>query len=422
MSTFTQARPTGRTLDDTFKPRLISGRLALVFLAAFCTLTSFYLMLSVTPMYAVSAGAGGAGAGLVTGVLLLAGVAAELAASGLMRRYGSRAVFALGAALLGAPALALLTSASLVTIAAVSLVRGLGFGLTAVVTGALVAELVPRERRGEGLGLFGVVACLPAVVALPAGVWLAGHAGFAVVIAITAAAALAPLTALPWLSGAADRRRRAAGGSAEQPPEQPAGLLAGLRRGELLRPSLIFAATTVSAGVVVAFLPLAAGVSGDAAAAGLFVQAVTSTISRWLAGRHGDRHGHARLLIPGLVIASAGMTVMIWVASPAAVIVGMCLFGTGFGICQNVTFALMIDRVAESGYGMASALWNLAYDAGYRAGPVALGALVVHTGYPAVFALAAALMLTALWPAWRDRSASGRGPAPILSCRWDKAG
>lgn len=178
----------------------------------------------------------------------------------------------------------------------------------------------------------------------------------------------------------------------------------------------------MSAGVVVAFLPLAAGVAGDVAAAGLFVQAVTSTISRWLAGRHGDRHGHARLLIPGLVIASAGMTVMIWVASPAAVVVGMCLFGSGFGICQNVTFALMIDRVAESGYGMASALWNLAYDAGYGAGPVALGVLVVHTGYPAVFALAAALMLTALWPAWRDRSASGSGPAPVLSCQWDKAG
>jgi MFS family permease len=166
----------------------------------------------------------------------------------------------------------------------------------------------------------------------------------------------------------------------------------------------------VSAGVVVAFLPLAVGVSGNIAAAGLFVQAVTSTVGRWLAGRHGDRHGHARLLIPGLVLASAGMTVMIWVANPAAVIVGMCLFGAGFGISQNATFALMIDRVPASGYGMASALWNLAYDAGYGAGPAALGVLLVHTGYPAVFALTAVLMLAALVPAWRDRSAGGHGP------------
>ena len=63
------------------------------------------------------------------------------------------------------------------------------------------------------------------------------------------------------------------------------------------------------------------------------------------------------------------MVTMIWLASPAAVIAGMCLFGIGFGICQNATFALMIDRMPPSGVGTASALWNLAYDAGYGAGP-----------------------------------------------------
>ena len=114
----------------------------------------------------------------------------------------------------------------------------------------------------------------------------------------------------------------------------------------------------MSAGVVAAFLPLAAGVSGSAAAAGLFAQAVTSTVSRWWAGRHGDRHGHARLLVPGLLTSAAGMTLLIWVTAPAALIAGMCLFGIGFGITQNATFALMIDRAPASGYGTASALWN----------------------------------------------------------------
>ena len=43
---------------------MLSGPLALVFLAEFCALTSFYLLLSVTPMYAAGTGAGSAGAGL----------------------------------------------------------------------------------------------------------------------------------------------------------------------------------------------------------------------------------------------------------------------------------------------------------------------------------------------------------------------
>ena len=385
----------------TPRTRLISGRLALALLSSFGALTSFYLLLSVTPMYAVSAGAGSAEAGVVTGSLMLATVLAEFASARLMRRYGYRRVFAAGGVLLGGPALALLGPHSVIAIVAVSITRGVGFGLNTVVIGALVATALPPGRRGEGIGLAGVVACLPAIVALPSGVWLAENTGYAVVIAITAVSALAPLAAIPWLARPADGREEADAG-----PAQPAGLLTSLRSGGQLRPSLVFAATTVSAGVVASFLPLAAGVSGGVAALGLLVQAVASTASRWWAGRYGDRHGHAGLLVPGLLTAAAGMTLLIWVTAPVALITGMCLFGIGFGISQNATFAVMIDRAPVSGYGTVSALWNLAYDAGYGAGPAVFGVFVVYTGYPAAFALTGMLMLAALVPAIRDRTAA----------------
>jgi MFS family permease len=413
MSTLTSAGPRHSSSNGTRGSigtpggRILSGPLALVFLSEFCALTSFYLLLSVTPMYAAAAGAGSAGAGLVTSVLLLGTVAAELAAPVLMRRYGYWALLAAGALLLGVPALALLPGGSLASMVAVSVVRGLGFGLCTVITGALTAVLLPPERRGEGLGLFGVVATAPGIVALPGGVWLAGHAGMATVVVVAAATAVVPLTAFPWLSG------RTAPRTAEAAPAdtgRPDGLLAGLRQGGQLRPFLIFAASTVAAGVVVSFLPLATGVSGNVAAAGLLVQALTATISRWWAGRHGDRTGYARLLVPALAIASLGMIAMIWLASPVAVIGGMCLFGIGFGIAQNATFALMIDRMPPSGLGTASALWNLAYDAGYGAGPVLFGVLVGHTGYPAAFALTASLMLAALPAARRERATAATSP------------
>ena len=396
MSTMTQTLNQGRPLLVT-RPRLVTGRFAAALLASFGALTSFYLLLSVTPMYAVSAGAGSAAAGLVTGSLMLTTVLAEFASSRLMGRYGYRAVFAAGVLLLGGPVPALLAPHSLIIIVAVSILRGFGFGLATVVTGALVASSVPPERRGEGIGLAGVVACVPAIVALPSGVWLAQNTGYAVVIAITAVSALAPLAVVRWLGGPAGPEAEA--GTAQ------GGLLTSLRSAGQLRPAVIFAATTVSAGVVASFLPLAAGVPAGVAALGLFAQAVTATASRWWAGRRGDRHGHAGLLIPGLLIASAGMTSLIWVPAPAVVIAGMCLFGIGFGITQNATFALMIDRAPASGYGTASALWNLAYDAGYGAGPMVFGVFVVHTGYPAAFALTGLLILAALLPAVRDRAA-----------------
>jgi len=392
MTTMTQtehpARParsvrTGRTAHSgrpAPRTRLVSGRLALLLMSSFGALTSFYLLLSVTPMYVVSAGAGTAEAGVVTGSLMLATVLAELASARLLRRYGYRTVFAAGALLLGGPALALLAPHNLVTIVAVSIARGIGFGLDTVVIGALVATALPPDRRGEGIGLAGAVACVPAIVALPSGVWLAGNFGYTVVIAITAASALAPLAAAPWLSGPAGRQTEAG-------PAPQAGLLASLRSGGQLRPSLVFAATTVSAGVVASFLPLAAGVSGGTAALGLFAQAVASTVSRWWAGRHGDRHGHAGLLVPGLLTAAAGMSTLIWVADPA----------------------VLIERAPVSGYGTVSALWNLAYDAGYGAGPAVFGVFVAYTGFPAAFAVTGMLMLAALVPAARHRAPGGHG-------------
>jgi len=397
MSTLTQTLSPVRSLPVS-RPRLVTGRFAAALLASFGALTSFYLLLSVTPMYAVSAGAGSAGAGLVTGSLMLTTVLAEFASSRLMRRYGYRAVFAAGALLLGGPVPALLAPHSMVTIVAVSILRGFGFGLSTVVVGALVAWSVPPERRGEGIGLAGVVACVPAIVALPSGVWLAQNTGYAVVIAITAVSALAPLAAVRWLGGPAGPETGPEAGTAQ------AGLAASLRSAGQLRPVVIFGATTVSAGVVASFLPLAAGVPAGVAALGLFAQAVTATASRWWAGRRGDRHGHARLLIPGLLIATAGMTSLIWVPAPAVVIAGMGVFGIGFGITQNVTFALLIDRAPASGYGTASALWNLAYDAGYGAGPIMFGVFVARTGYPVAFALTGLLILIALLPAVRDRA------------------
>jgi hypothetical protein len=81
------------------------------------------------------------------------------------------------------------------------------------------------------------------------------------------------------------------------------------------------------------------------------------------------------------------------------VIAGAAVFGLGFGVTQNATQTLMYDRVAESGYGAVSAMWNLAYDGGMRLAAAGFGVLAIRTGYPAAFALTAALMSAVLLPA-----------------------
>jgi MFS family permease len=391
MSTLTQAQP------GTAAPvRLLSVPLAVTFLAEFTSLTSFFLLLSVMPMLAAAAGAGSSTAGMITGSLLLGTVAAEAVATAAIRRFGSRMVLAAGVVLLGAPALAMIAREPVAVMVSVSLVRGFGFGLCGVVTGALTAKLLPAERRGEGLGLLGLVSGVPAIVALPAGVWLAGHHLAAAAAAMAAIVALLPLVAIRWLPGGREERRAA--GAGRRPGTRGSGRLGGAA----LRLPLIFAAATVAAGVVDSFLPIAKGMPSNLASAALLVQAITATLSRWQAGKRGDRYGHARLLIPALVVAALGMAAMMALGSPVVIFAGMALFGAGFGVIENATFALMIEQLPEA---KASALWNLAYDAGYGAGPAVFGLICVRTGYPAAFALTSALILTVVPVALRERKA-----------------
>ena len=391
MSTLTQARPAP---GNDAPSRLLSLPLALTFLAEFTSLTSFFLLLSVLPMLAAAAGASSSGAGLITGSLLLGTVIAEAAAATGIRRFGYRTTLAAGAVLLGAPALALLPRESQAVMMSVSFVRGLGFGLCGVTTGALTATLLPPGRRGEGLGLLGIVSGVPAVVALPAGVWLAGHHLAAAVAAMAAAAGLLPLTTIRWLPGRGNGRGEAHGIPAARTRRAP---------GAGLRLPLIFAACTIAAGVLDSFLPIAKGVPSSLSSAALLVSALTATLSRWQAGRHGDRYGHARLLIPALTVAALGMTAMVWLASPVLVFASMVLFGAGFGVIENATFALLIEQRPEAS---ASTLWNFAYDAGYGGGPAVFGLFAARTGYPAAFALTGILVLAVIPAARRERRAT----------------
>src|SRR5262249_60619131 len=88
--------PPRRPTPAPRRNRLVSLPLALVFLSSAATLTSFYLLLSVTPMFAAASGASGAGAGLVTGLPMLASVLAEGVAPALMARLGGRGRLAAG--------------------------------------------------------------------------------------------------------------------------------------------------------------------------------------------------------------------------------------------------------------------------------------------------------------------------------------
>ncbi|TCJ15880.1 MFS transporter [Rubrobacter taiwanensis] len=357
---------------------------ARLFLTALAAFSGGFLLLSVVPLYAARPDGGGPAAGLATGAFMLSTVSAQLAMPWLLPRTGYRTAMALGLIFLGLPAFLYLWTQSLASLLAVTLVRGLGFGIVTVVGSAAVADLFPAGRRGEGIGLYGIAVGLPALFCLPLGVWLAGAAGFGPVFLLGAAA---PLLGLLAAAGISIRTPEARTGNGH--------VLRGMGRRALLLPTATFTSVTIAAGVVITFLPLAASGTGSAAA-GLFCMGAASTAARWWAGRFGDRHGPQRLLLPGLLVASAGMLILaLSGASATALAGGALLFGAGYGTMQNATLAVMFDRVPPGEYGLASTLWNVAFDAGTGLGAASFGFIVEAAGFGPAFALSAALMILA---------------------------
>jgi predicted MFS family arabinose efflux permease len=356
----------------------------LTLFASFFAMIGFYLLLSVVPLYAEEAGGGSSGAGLATAVFMFSTVFAQAWMPRVLARFGYRAVLAAGLLLLGLPAFLYVPFGEVPAILAVTLARGAGFGVAIVVLAALVVRLAPPARRGEALGLYGVVLTLPTIFCSALGLWLVESFGYDLVFLIGASAPLLGFIAALGISSPDERGERAG-----------TGLLSGLRRGPLLRIFLLFASCTATSGVVVTFLPLAAPGPGlFSAATALLLLGVASTFFRWWAGRFGDRRDARLLLAPGLVCAALGM--FAFSLEGFALLGGALLFGAGFGTLQNATLLLTMQRVPKTEYGLGSTLWNLAFDAGTGAGAFVFGFVVGAAGFFWSFCIGAALLIAAL--------------------------
>jgi predicted MFS family arabinose efflux permease len=366
---------------------LLTRPVILLTLTAFAALFGFQLLLSVVPLYADEAGGGSSGAGLATAAFMLSTVLTQIQMPRVLGRYGYRRALAAGLLFLGIPALFYIYAQTLAPILAVTLVRGVGFGIVTVVFAALIVELAPSGRRGEALGLLGIAITLPTIFCNALGLWLTGRFGYEIVFLL---GGFTPLLGLGMVIGIRSAAPSKIGGE-----EGGAGFFAGLKRPPLRRIFLLFATTTMAAGVVVTFLPLAIPGSGAfSAVSALLVVGVASTASRWWAGRFGDRRDPRLLLTPGLLACAIGMAGL--PLGGVVLIGGAVLFGIGFGLLQNSTLILMMGRVSKSEYGLGSTLWNAAFDAGTGIGAFSFGFVISAVGFSLSFLICSTLVASAL--------------------------
>jgi MFS family permease len=364
----------------------------------FAGFSGYAVLLPTAPLWAVHGGAGTGGAGMVNGVLLLFTVLTQLFVPPALRRFGWGPVLVVGMVLLGVPAASYALSDSLGPVLALSAVRGVGFGVLTVTGSAAVAALVDPARRGEAIGVYGLAVALPNLVLLPAGPWIAQNVGFPVVFAISAL----PLAGIPAAlrlardlhATAPDLLHLTADPAADHDREG-----AAYRR--LLRPMLLLLSVTLAGGAALTFVPQM--VSGELlAAAGLLLMGVVAAVGRWRVGVLADRHGAQPFLWPLVLLTGASSLLVAWAVVDtgetrvAAFLLAVTALGLAYGALQNLTLVVAFAVVTRRHHNLASAVWNVGFDAGTALGSVVVGLVAARASFSTAFVVVAALAVAVL--------------------------
>jgi predicted MFS family arabinose efflux permease len=374
--------------------------------------SGYALLLTVAPLWAVHGGASTAGSGLVNGVLLTFTVLTQLLVPRALRTFGWGPVLTVGLLLMGVPGALHSVSDMLGVVLALSAVRGVGFGVLTVTGSAAVAALVGERSRGEAIGVYGLAVAVPNLVLLPAGPWIAESAGYVAVFTLSAL----PLVGIPAGLRLASALHRSApdldpGTVAEHDPGDPES--AAYRR--LLRPMLLLMAVTLAGGAVLTFTPQMLD-SASVAAGGLFLMGLSAALSRWRAGVLADRYGAERFLVPLVPLTGAGMALVSWSVAAsdgtrvASFLAAMLLVGLCYGALQNLTLLVSFTAVSRRHHNLASAVWNVGFDAGTALGSVAVGAIAQLTSFATAFLVAGMVAVATLPLALRRPAAVATEP------------
>jgi EmrB/QacA subfamily drug resistance transporter len=104
-----------------------------------------------------------------------------------------------------------------------------------------------------------------------------------------------------------------------------------------------------------------------------------------LAGKLGDRYGHRRLFVAGLVVFAIASVGIATVGTTAGVIGFRVLQGVGAALLMPQTLALLRATFPREKFGMAVGIWGGVSSIAIAAGPTVAGALDGAFGWGAVF-------------------------------------
>jgi len=366
-----------------------------VLLVQFCFGLTFSVYFLLPKYLATELAAGPAAIGLFGASALWAAVLATPLLGRLIDRYGSRRVMLAGALLSTATALAMLTVTGLgAWLFVIRCAQGVGFALVYNATTAAGAELAPRERLGQAIGLVGTASLIANALAPALGEVAAERFGWSAVF--TGGAAIALVAAV-----LAARVRDVSRVEVDIEPARASGH----------SPALLYAGLVTGAGfgTLTTFVQPHALALGAERVSGFFVGYTVAAVTVRIAfGAALDRFGRRRVAQLSLAF-YAVVVASLAVLDPSS----LFYFGFAFGIAHGLLFPSLAALVAETSdparRGSSLSFFNGSFNLGAGL-TLVLGGLVARaTSYPVLFTLVGVWMLASVLTLGPFRGAIRRG-------------
>lgn len=372
--------------------------------AVFMMFASVMMVIAASAVVVEEASGRSGDAGFVIAFFSAATVLTDLGMPRLLRTRSASWLLAIGIAIITVSApLFVAASHSAPAMMVVSALRGVGFAFGSVTASLFVINLAPPEQRGRALGLYGVAATVPGIVAPSIGLLLLEAVGVGAAFGTAAGIGL-----LGFLAAVRGRDPRAVGAH-DAALHEGRMLRRALALAAVRRPFIVSLVAMVGLGGVLAFVPLALPSSGAGSAAVFLLTAgVCRAVARWASGGLIDRHGATAPLLAGTAVTIVGFLFLIGERSALPAIIAAAAVGVGLGVVLNAGYLAMIHGAEKGTLGVISTLWNLSIDGGVGVGALALG-VVAASSLDAVFVVLPLLVALALPVAWRAHSSTAAG-------------
>lgn len=364
------------------KPKLWTKDLLIVTLTNFFVTLNFYLLIVIISVFAMEKfHSTPSEAGLASSIFVIGALIARLFSGKWIEQIGRKKMLYTGLILGLGMTLLYFEINGVMFLFVLRFLHGAAYGITSTATGTIVANIIPKERRGEGLGYFMLSVTLAMAIGPFLGIFISQHGSFSMIFVACAISAALSLVSTFFLSVPEIKLTK------EQKEEIKGYKLLNFFEAKVIPISIVCTVVYFCYSSVLSFLTAYSKEIHlvDAASFFFIVAAVVIFISRPFTGRLFDSKGENFIMYPAIIIFMMGMIILSQTHHGYTLLLAAAFIGLGLGVIQSSGQAISVKVTSPHRLGLANSTFFIFIDFGVGIGPFILGLFIPFTGYRGIY-------------------------------------